>query len=387
MEAEKSATGAAEGAIDQAEGRSLSTLADAHKAVLRASSVAELCEKLQVLVGELLHSAKHGTPRSRNSEAALKAFGETLERRISDFNQASGSEAERALRESEARFRSLADLGSDWYWEQDERLRFTRFEGRFPTANRAAFSHYIGHAVWDLGLEAEKGWESLRQIMHAHQPFRDFIHSRILRNASRRWFTASGDPVFTGGKFVGYRGVGRDITAEKLAEEQVWHRATHDSLTGLANRAMFSALLERALHSARRYSRHLALLFIDLDGFKAINDKMGHETGDHLLQQIAVRFLHAVRTSDVVVRLGGDEFVVLVPEVQDRAHLAPLAQKLLAAARAPFHFGDRKCKVTSSIGIAVFPEDGESEPTLMKAADRAMYAAKRAGKDLFQFCS
>jgi diguanylate cyclase (GGDEF)-like protein len=294
----------------------------------------------------------------------------------------------RSLRESEARFRSFALLGSDWYFEQDDALRFTRFDGRVPEQYRDLFNRFLGKRHWEIGHECDGGWDDLRRLTEARSPYRDLVHFRVLRDGTRRYFSDNADPVFDDtGQFTGYRGVGRDITVQKLDEEQTEHRATHDSLTGLPNRAMFSALLEQALRSAKRYERKLAVLFIDLDGFKAVNDRLGHEAGDSILKQVAARFREAVRESDVVVRLGGDEFVVLAQNLSDRDGVRAIAQKILGAAVLPVQVAEQECRISASIGIGVFPDDGDSEQLLMKNADRAMYAAKREGKNAFRFYS
>ncbi len=294
----------------------------------------------------------------------------------------------RSLRESEARFRSFALLGSDWYFEQDDELRFTRFDGRIPEKYRDLFRSFLGKRLWEIGHACDGGWDGMQQLQEALMPFRDFVHHRVRRDGTRQYFSDNVDPIFDDtGRFTGYRGVGRDVTVQKLAEERVQHRATHDSLTGLPNRAMFSALLEQALRSAKRYERKLAILFIDLDGFKAVNDVLGHDAGDCLLQQIAARFRGAVRASDVVVRLGGDEFVVLAQELSDRDGVSAIAQQLLGAAALPVQMAGGECQISASIGIAVFPDDGDSEELLVKCADHAMYAAKREGKNAFRFFS
>ncbi len=294
----------------------------------------------------------------------------------------------RALRESEARFRSFAMLGSDWYFEQDDELRFTRFDGEVPEQNRNLFKKFLGKRLWEIGHGCDGGWDDFQRLTEMRSPFRDVVHYHVLRDGTRRYFSDNADPVFDGtGRFTGYRGVGREITVQKLAEERVEHRATHDSLTGLPNRAMFSALLEQALRSAKRHERKLAIFFIDLDGFKAVNDLLGHDAGDSLLQQMAVRFRDVVRTSDVVVRLGGDEFVVLGQELVERDGASAVAQKLLGAAALPVQVAGRECRVSASIGIGMFPDDGDSEQMLMKNADQAMYAAKREGKNAFRFFS
>jgi len=294
----------------------------------------------------------------------------------------------RSLRESEARFRSFAQLGLDWYFEQDDELRYKRFDGKVADQYRFLFDKFLGKRHWEIGHDCDGGWDEFKRLVEARLPFRDFVFYRVHKDGTRRYFSDSADPVFDDtGQFIGYRGVGRDITVQKQAEERVEHRATHDTLTGLPNRAMFSALLEQALLSARRYERKLAVLFIDLDGFKSVNDLLGHEAGDSLLKQIAARFRGAVRASDVVIRLGGDEFVVLVQELSDRNGASAAAQKVLRAAALPVQVAEQECQISASIGIAVFPDDGDSGPLLIRNADNAMYAAKREGKNAFRFFS
>jgi len=180
---------------------------------------------------------------------------------------------------------------------------------------------------------------------------------------------------------------------QKVTEERVQHAqkveylAFHDSLTDLPNRAYFSRLLTQSMLEARRYDRHFALLFLDLDRFKHINDSLGHDAGDELLQEIARRLTGGVRESDVVARLGGDEFVVLLPNVSDPLLVNPVAEKILAACAKPFTLVGQEFRVTVSIGITLFPRDGDDEQTLMKNADMAMYHAKELGKNNFQFFS
>jgi len=157
--------------------------------------------------------------------------------------------------------------------------------------------------------------------------------------------------------------------------------ATHDSLTGLHNRASMTDALEHAVSKARRGGESLAVLFIDLDGFKSVNDTLGHATGDQLLRETARRLRAAVRQSDLVARLGGDEFVVMVESVSDRHGLQLLAAKILAAAGEPMRLQGHEVAVTASIGIAVFPDDGNDVSTLLANADMAMYRAKALGRN------
>ncbi len=176
-----------------------------------------------------------------------------------------------------------------------------------------------------------------------------------------------------------------DISARKDAEARVQYLANHDELTGLPNRMLFNQLLKHALESGKRYQQRFAVMFIDLDRFKQINDCLGHEAGDVLLKEMAVRFRHCVRASDVVARLGGDEFVVLVREVDHQSQIATIARNILAAAIRPVTILGQECRVTASIGISVYPGDGEEEQSLLKHADIAMYLAKQEGKNNFQF--
>ena len=174
----------------------------------------------------------------------------------------------------------------------------------------------------------------------------------------------------------------------KLAHAQrVEHLAYHDGLTGLPNRSMFSKLLSQSISEAQRYQRQLAVSFLDLDRFKQINDTLGHEAGDLLLQEVAVRIRACVRDSDTVARLGGDEFVVLMPELDDGKYAGIVADKILSIIAKPFVLLGQEFRVTASIGISTYPQDGRDEQTLTKNADIAMYQAKAEGKNNYQFYS
>lgn len=175
---------------------------------------------------------------------------------------------------------------------------------------------------------------------------------------------------------------------EKLqADKRIEYLATHDGLTGLPNRLMFSELLSRSIETARRYERQFAVLFIDLDRFKVINDSLGHVMGDALLMEVANRLRSAVRASDLVARLGGDEFVIILNEIKEVEQVAAVARDLLAALNQPLVLSGHECRTTASIGVAIFPADGADEQTLTKNADMAMYLAKEDGKNDFRFFS
>jgi diguanylate cyclase (GGDEF)-like protein/PAS domain S-box-containing protein len=176
----------------------------------------------------------------------------------------------------------------------------------------------------------------------------------------------------------------RDITERTYAEEQIKHLAYHDALTNLPNRLLFKDRLTVALSHAQRDGSRLAVLFLDLDRFKIINDSLGHTVGDQLLQAVAARVAACVRDSDTVARLGGDEFTVLLPRLHESDDAAPVALKIIEAVRYPFHIEGREFFTTTSIGISLFPEDGVDAETLIKNADTAMYQAKELGRDNYQ---
>jgi len=287
-------------------------------------------------------------------------------------------------------------------------LRFTEFWSvpdamveRFIEGSRdVVFAQGVGLTGWV--------WQSEQPLWVADLSKDPRVHSKGLhRDASTRG--AFVFPVMVEGKTVGVlnfnsrevrepddrllqavRVIGSQIgqfLQRKQAEERVQFMATHDALTSLPNRGMFSQLLNHEIQVAQRYHRSFAVMFIDLDRFKLVNDTLGHEAGDRLLQEMGARFKDCLRASDVVSRLGGDEFVMLLPEVSDTDQVAMAARNLLSAALKPVVVLGQECRVTASIGICMYPADSQDEQSLMKNADIAMYLAKEQGKNNFQFFS
>lgn len=170
-----------------------------------------------------------------------------------------------------------------------------------------------------------------------------------------------------------------DISALKRQQEEWQYRAHHDALTGLPHRTLFENALQQALAASRRHGRRFALLFVDVDHFKRVNDTLGHAIGDLLLQEVGRRLRQAVRDEDLVARLGGDEFVVLLQEVDRLEHATALAQVMAAALSRSFEAEGHQLNVSASVGVAMFPGDGADAAGLMRAADAAMYCAKREG--------
>ncbi|MBF0153950.1 MAG: diguanylate cyclase [Magnetococcales bacterium] len=181
--------------------------------------------------------------------------------------------------------------------------------------------------------------------------------------------------------------ISRDVTARREGEERLKHMAFHDPLTGLPNRQLFLDRLEQAIIQGRRHKQWVAVLYFDLDRFKAINDTLGHAIGDLLLQQVARRLVSCVRESDTVARLGGDEFTAILTNVTKSADILQISQNMLSSLSQKFQLEEHELVITTSIGISFFPMDGDEPGQLVKKADAALYKAKHAGRNNIQFAS
>jgi len=188
------------------------------------------------------------------------------------------------------------------------------------------------------------------------------------------------DPIFEDGQVVGAVVALLDATERQARQREIWHQANFDHLTGLANRSLFLDRLERALLLQGRRGTRLAVLFMDLDGFKPVNDTYGHAAGDAVLIEVAQRLSSTVRSTDIAARFGGDEFVLGLTDIRDTRHVELLARKILAVVRSPYRVGEHRVELSASIGIALFPDDQQGGDALLAAADEAMYRAKQAGK-------
>lgn len=189
------------------------------------------------------------------------------------------------------------------------------------------------------------------------------------------------------GETSNYVAIFSDITTEKKNEEKLYHLAHYDSLTGLPNRMLFHDRLRQALARARRNNEIVAVMFLDLDGFKEVNDELGHNAGDKLLTHVAQRLTQCLRESDTVGRFGGDEFTVVLPQAQSRKVIGTVAGKIIEAVNQPYTLGDRDLNITTSLGISIYPIDAGTPARLIKNADMAMYHAKKAGKNRFFYYS
>jgi diguanylate cyclase (GGDEF)-like protein/PAS domain S-box-containing protein len=296
--------------------------------------------------------------------------------------------AERELAASEERFRSLLAMSSDWYWEQDADFHFSRISGGMVRTTGVDPVLRLGRPRWEipyLGISREQ-MDAHRALVESHQPFRDFQYAYAMPSGEIWWVSISGEPVFTrDGKFNGYRGVGSNITEKRRTEAQIRELAEYDFLTGLPNRMLLSARFDLALRQAKHKHEGMALMFVDLDRFKNINDSLGHHIGDQILAETARRLLEATRATDTVSRHGGDEFVLLLPGATDPGHLAQLAESLIKKIGAPHRISGHELTVTPSIGLTIWPQDGEDLNSLVKNADLAMYHSKSEGRNQFSF--
>ncbi|MDY6917744.1 MAG: PAS domain S-box protein [Chloroflexota bacterium] len=302
---------------------------------------------------------------------------------------------EQALEKSESLYRLLAENATDVIWTTDLNLRSTyvspsvqRLLGYTP---EEALAWTIEVGFTPASLEAAKK-VLVEELAKEHEPGNDPTRVRSLEVETSR---KDGSTVWTeltvtflrddDGRPMGVLGITRDISERKAAEETIRHLAYHDPLTELPNRLLFNEILQLELVRASRNQQLVALIILDLDGFKTVNDVFGHSVGDGLLVKVAARLRAAVRKGDTVARMGGDEFILILPEMAAAESAAGVADKALHALRRPFTIDGRKLRITTSIGIAVYPQDGEGSNVLMKHADVAMYAAKAAGRDRFRY--
>lgn len=296
--------------------------------------------------------------------------------------------AEDRLRESEQRFRNLVETTSDWIWEVDENGLYTYASPQVKELLGHAPEDVLGKSPFDFMPPEEARRIADIFAGHARQrrPLEALENINVHRDGHRVVLETSGVPIIdAAGEFRGYRGTDRDITERKHYEEQLEKQNNQDALTGLASRNLLRDRTEQAIAFAMRHRRSVALLFLDLDDFKRINDSIGHGAGDTLLRTIAGRIAACVHERDTLARLGGDEFVILLTDLENQQEVALTAARILRAIDRPMAVAGREISVSASVGASLFPQDGDSYDTLLRNADAAMYSAKQAGRNTFRF--
>ena len=305
--------------------------------------------------------------------------------------------SERRSRDSEAQARSMLESvrqGATVFEATNEAITVTDTAARIVAVN-AAFSTITGFAAGEAlgatprihrsGRQDKDFYERMWHSLQTTGQWQGEIWNRRKNGETYPAWENISAVRDADGTVSHYVSMLSDITALKQAEEQLRHMALHDVLTGLPNRRLLAENLESALARAQRHGHRLALLFLDLDRFKLVNDTLGHAAGDELLGEVARRLRAAVRQEDLIARLGGDEFTVVLEELQHPDNAAHLARKLIEAVARPMQLCGRELTPSTSVGIAIYPDDARSAADLSKAADAAMYRAKQRGRHTFEF--
>ncbi|TWI53371.1 PAS domain S-box-containing protein/diguanylate cyclase (GGDEF)-like protein [Pseudomonas duriflava] len=301
-----------------------------------------------------------------------------MERQYADLLQ-----SREALARSEKRFRDVAEASSDWIWETDAGGRLTYLSGRFEEITGKSPLTWLGKPL-DTLLQGAR--EPLKVWLDKYnRP--DLIDPLIChyqdQNGRQRTCRVSARAIGQGAH--GFRGTASDITDEVEALAQVKHLSLHDPLTGLPNRTHLREFLAKHLSTSTVKSAPVALLSIDLDRFKPINDALGHAAGDRVLREVARRMRHCVRESDLIARLGGDEFVVVMTHIQGHEDVSILSSRLIEQLHQPIRIDDQTVFIGGSIGVALAPNDAVQAEELLRLADIALYKSKAAGRNTWHF--
>lgn len=295
---------------------------------------------------------------------------------------------ERVAARAEDILRSFEETGQGWFWETDRRGLITYISPKAALVLGKTADEVCGLPLSELVDNVASRNDAERTLafhLSARSAFHD-VELRAATTAEERWWALTGRPVYDSYKnYCGFRGHGTDLTEKRRSEQQVSRLAHYCSLTGLANRVQMSQALEQILAAPSSRERACAVLMLDLDRFKQVNDTLGHPAGDALLKQVAQRLERAIDGAGRCGRLGGDEFKVIVPGQQDRASLGNLAREIIAALSQPYSIQGQSVVIGASVGIALAPEHGTTSEELIRNVDLALYAAKDAGRGVFRF--
>ncbi len=295
---------------------------------------------------------------------------------------------ERALAESEARYRLLVESTNVVLWEMDPATwLFTYVSPRAVELLGHPLEEWLGSGFWAEHIHPDDRQRVVRRRGEGARRLEDHELDYRMVAADDRvlWIRDVVSVIAEEERPVLMRGVMIDITQLKLAEEALQERANYDPLTHLPNRRLFDDRLSHALARAQRSRTLLALMYLDLDGFKEVNDSLGHGAGDEVLRIVAHRLRSRVRKSDTIARLGGNEFAIIASDCRKREDPETLARRVLELLTAPYVVDDGRAVLSASIGISFYPSDGANPDALLEKADRAMYRAKEAGRNTYRF--
>jgi diguanylate cyclase (GGDEF)-like protein/PAS domain S-box-containing protein len=342
-----------------------------------------------IMTVELRRARDELEARVKERTGDLQSSNELLSRQISERGK-----IERDLRASRERLASVFDAVKDGLVVQSR-------NGSFVELNRAAeniLGLSSGHVpsgrsladfvttVHEDGTAFDPALHPARVSVETQKPQRDVVMGLVRADGSQRWVSINTELLFDPrGEVDLVVSNFSDITDKKASEELIWHQANYDALTGLPNRRLFQEHLETEMKKSERSNQPLALMFLDLDHFKDVNDTLGHDIGDVLLKEAAHRLRSCVRASDTVARLGGDEFTIILSELDSLSSIAIVAQNILQRMSEPFQLGIDSAYVGASIGITLFPQDARDVEALLKNADQAMYSAKNQGRNRYRY--
>jgi diguanylate cyclase (GGDEF)-like protein/PAS domain S-box-containing protein len=348
----------------------------------------------KVWKGEIVNRRKDGTtypeemtitPVTQDFGYATHAYFIAIKQDITERKQ-----IEKALRQAEEKYRAIFEDAVVGMFQSTP-------EGRYSNVN-PAMAHMLGYdspqeliaSITDIAHQVyvdSKSREELARLLSEQGMVKNFECAVYRKDGSKMWFSANVRAVSENGVLVGYEGTNEDITARRVAEERVQFLAYYDALTGLPNRTLLQDRVTKALAAARRQNHHVAFLFLDLDGFKIINDSLGHAVGDLFLKEFAERLKTWAREQDTVARVGGDEFLIVLTGIRDVADAAVTAERLINSMTAEVLVQGHSLHISCSIGVSIFPKHGTDCETLIKNADAAMYGAKDSGRNNFRFFS
>jgi len=283
---------------------------------------------------------------------------------------------------------ALIDNIPDAIYFKDDKNRFIRVNKARADLSGTTPENMIGKTDFEFFPEeqARQAFADDNRVMESDRALVDKVEKITGADGTEHWFSVTKIPRHNEkGEVIGTMGISRDITERKQQEKQLAYMSTHDTLTGLANRALFRDHLALALAHAQRNRQKFPIMLLDLDNFKDVNDRLGHSVGDKLLQAAGDRIKGILRKADTVARTGGDEFLLLLPETTKTGQVDVVAQKILAAFQKSFVCNHHEISITTSIGISIYPSDGEDADTLMKNADIAMYRVKETGRNNCQY--